>query len=259
MIMIIIYDEGKMNMRVLLQTMLLVLLTISIPIEAMAYSYGDPSEEQVAIAYEEMMGYLNNDDYDKAREMFNTVKEEIQLHMGNEVVANVEEAFDAEDKESIINHMQTILVLNISRRLGAIEKKFDDVDKNKVLLAKANATYKVLSPNVQNEKPETNSKIKEEFENALKALGNPGLFGVGEKEADFEGYKESKEVILNELKQYFDLESVEVGHYANDGTSDDGQNSTQSWTDYAQLKNWVPMIVIAVIIIGVVFYVRRRR
>ncbi len=246
-------------MRVLMQSVLLLLLTIMIPVEAMAYSYGDPSEEPIAIAYEEMVSYLDNENYNKAEELFGTVKEEIQLHMGNEVVNNVEEAFDEKDKEAIIDHMQTILVLNISRRLGAIEEKFDEVDKNKILIAKANATYKVLSPAVQNENPELDTQLKDEFENALNALGNPGLFGVGEKEANPEGFKTSKENILNELKQFFDLESVDVGHYAADGSEEDSASNTQTWTDYAQLKNWLPILILAVIIIGVVIYVRRKR
>ncbi|WP_349408078.1 hypothetical protein [Pseudalkalibacillus sp. SCS-8] len=246
-------------MHKFVQAILAIAILMMIPMDAMAYSYGDPSEEPVAIAYEEIVGYLNDDQIGKAEEVFGTIEEEVRLHMGDEVVKDVEKAFEDEDKETIIEHMQTVLVLNISRRLNAIEEKFDEVDKNKVLLAKANATYKALSPTIQNENAEMDAELKDEFEKALKALGNPGLFGVGEQESDENAFTESKETILEDLKQFFDLESVEVGHYASEGIDEDTSQNTETWTDYAQLKNWLPILILLIIIVGVIVYVRRKR
>ncbi len=42
-----------------------------------------------------------------------------------------------------------MLVLNVARRLANVEKNFDNYDTSKRLLAKAFATYKALSPIVQ--------------------------------------------------------------------------------------------------------------
>ncbi|ARI77953.1 hypothetical protein [Halobacillus mangrovi] len=242
---------------------MMLFITFSIQTNVAAYSYGDPSEEKIAEVYKDMVVKLNQTppNFEEAEALYNTVKEEVDMHMGEDVSEVILDSIENKDKEATIENMQKLLALNISRRLEAIEKNFDDYDTSKKLLAKGNATYEALSPAVADENSELDGKIKDEFDQALEALGNPGLFGVGEKESDKEQFVSSKDFILEELKQPFDIEEYSAGHFTESAT--EGENGSQSavdkYTDFSELKNWLPLLVIGIVIIGVVIYFIRRK
>lgn len=231
---------------------------------ASAYSYGDPSEEKVAEAYKEMVIKLNEEppNFGEAKKIFDSVKEEIAMHMGSEPTSVIEKDFENENKEAIIKDYEKILVLNIARRMESIEKNFNDYDTGKKLLAKAFATYEAISPNVQGENAEKDKSLRDAFDKSLEALGNPGLFGVGQKESDPDAFKEHKEFILKELQEQFKLESLDVGHFSESATEQEqsaGGKGGNDWTDRSSLKNWLPIAIIAALIAGAVIYAVRKR
>jgi hypothetical protein len=229
--------------------------------QAYGYSYGDPNEEKVAEAYKEMLIKLNDTppDYKSAEVIFDSVKEEIDMHMGKEPGVAVINHLNKEDKDAVISDMEKILVLNISRRLDNIDKNFEEYDTSKKLLAKAFATYKALSPVVEEKSPEANQKINTNFEKALEALGNPGLFGVGEQESNYDQFKENKDEILSELKELFNMKSVEVGHFTEEDFQSTEQYNNGDWTDLSNFKNWVPIILLVGAMVAIVVYVQRKR
>lgn len=246
----------------LLFVLLLVSQTFSLTNVVSAYSYGDPNEEKVAEAYKEMQAKLNENpaNYQAARQIYETVQEEIDMHMGPEPSKVILEDFEKENKDEIISDMQKILVLNISRRMENIEENLEEYDTSKKLLAKAFATYEALSPIVSERDKSIDEKIKNHFDESLVALGNPGLFGVGKKETDPESFKENKVFILNELQKQFELESLEVGHFSESANEEDqtsGEN--KGWTDLSKIKNWLPLIVLILVIASVVVYATRKR
>ncbi|KMM37470.1 hypothetical protein [Guptibacillus hwajinpoensis] len=236
--------------------------TLSVPDLAQAYSYGDPTEEIVAEAYVEMSAKLNESPpkYEEANEIFASVSDEIKLHMGDDAVQAVQSELDDENKEAVIKNMQEILVLNISRRLEGVEQDFEEYDTTRKLVGKADATYKKLSPVVKQDNQDLDETIKAEFETLLNSLGNPGLFGVGEKESDKEQFIESKKIILDGLKAQFDMKSVEIGHFGESATDEEtASNGKTEWTDLGQLSNWLPLVLLIVVIASVVIYTKRRR
>jgi hypothetical protein len=198
--------------------LLIVVLTYSFPMSANAYTYGDPNEEALAEAYKKMLIELdkNPPDYVTAEKHFNTVKEEVDMHMGPEPSEVILENLENKDKEQTINNLDQLLVLNIARRLENVDKNFSEYETSKRLLAKGFATYEALSPKVEARNPEMDKEIKSEFDKALSALGNPGLFGVGQKEADQKAFDASKDKIFSLLQKEFNLKSLEVGHFAED-------------------------------------------
>ncbi|SEA25411.1 hypothetical protein SAMN05421743_103313 [Thalassobacillus cyri] len=242
---------------------IMVLLTFSIQSNAAAYSYGDPSEEKIAQVYEKMVAKLNQSppDFEEAEALFNTVKEEVDMHMGKEASELVLNSIEEEDKEATINNMQKLLGLNIARRLNAIENNFEEYDTSKKLLAKGFATYKALSPAIEEQDSELDAQIREQFDLALDALGNPGLFGVGEKESDKEQYLESKSFILEALKEPLNIEEFNAGHFTGSATAEenDNQSTNDKYTDFTEWKNWLPLIVLIGVIIAVVLYFLKRR
>lgn len=226
---------------------------------AFAYSYGDPNEEKLAEVYKEMLVKLdeNPPNFSAVKKLYETQKEEIDMHMGPEpsklIMANIND----KDKEAAIINMEKLLVLNVARRLENIEKNFSEYDTSKKLLAKGFATYDALAPKVEAENPDTDKKIRADFDQALEALGNPGLFGVGKKEANLDAFKENKVEILNSLKTEFKLKSLEVGHFSESTTE---QNTgKKDWTDISNIRNWIPLILIAGVIIAVIIFVIRKR
>jgi hypothetical protein len=260
-IIIIIIVGGKHMKKAIFFCLTLILILINgNPQPASAYSYGDPNEELVAEVYKEMQLKLDEDppNFSAAKSLFETVKEEIDMHMGTEPGEVIMKSIDAEDKEATLDNMEKLLVLNVARRLESIEKNFEEYDTSKKLLAKGFATYQALSPKVEANDTEVNKEIKADFDAALAALGNPGLFGVGKKPSDIEAFKTSKEKILNALQEQFNLASLEVGHFT-EGAEEEGTGKKE-WTDLSNIRNWIPIIVIIAVIAAVVFIgIRKRR
>ena len=73
-----------MKKRMLLSFTVLFLFTHVFSITANAYTYGDPNKEELAEAYKEMLIELdkNPPDFSTARKHYETVKEEVDMHMG---------------------------------------------------------------------------------------------------------------------------------------------------------------------------------
>lgn len=228
-------------------------------LSASAYTYGDPNEEALAEVYKKMMIELDEKpaDYATAQKHFETVKEEVDMHMGPEPAKLIVENLEEEEKEQVIENMDKLLVLNIARRLENIEKNFTEYDTSKRLLAKAHATYETLSPKVEASSPDVDQKVKTAFDQALNALGNPGLFGVGKQEASLDGFKESKETILTTLQKEFNLKSLEIGHFSESAT--EKEKIKNEWTDVSNIRNWIPLLLIVGLIMAVVVVARRKR
>jgi len=227
---------------------------------ANAYTYGDPNKEEVAEAYKEMLVKLDEEppNFAESKKIYEAVKEEVDMHMGAEPSEFILAGIDSEDKEAVIENMEKLLVLNIARRLENIEGKFTEYDTSKKLLAKAFATYEALSPKVEAQNPELDQKIKTSFDEALNALGNPGLFGVGKKESDLEAFKANKEEILTSLQKEFKLKSLEVGHFSESAIETESSGKKE-WTDISNFRNWIPLILLVAAIAGVVVFTIRKR
>ncbi|MFX3623991.1 MAG: hypothetical protein ACE3JP_08110 [Ectobacillus sp.] len=234
---------------------------LSIHTSAFAYSYGDPNEEKIAEAYKEMVIQLdkNPPNYKEAKKIYQTVQEEIDMHMGPEPSEVMLSSLDKEEKEEIVKNMQRVLVLNINRRLVNIDKQFEEYDTSKRLLAKAFATYEALSPVIVAKDKELDAKMRDEFNKALEALGNPGLFGVGKKEANKEVFGQSKAFILDNLKKEFDIKDFKAGHFKESATEDTAAVEKTEWTDLKNIKNWLPLLVIAGVLVAVIVYAIKKR
>ena len=114
----------------------IIVLIFSFPNLSQAYSYGDPNQEVVADAYEQMAAALAKEppNFAEAAASFDQVKEELESHMGKQPVDMVQSALEEQDKDTVITLMQKILVLNIARRLEAVN--VTDYPNAKLLLAK---------------------------------------------------------------------------------------------------------------------------
>jgi hypothetical protein len=249
-----------MTKRMLLPFIVIFLLTQVFSTTANAYSYGDPNKEELAEVYKKMLLELdkNPPDFNTARKHYETVKEEVDMHMGPDPSKIIMQNFEDKDKEQTIENMDELLVLNIARRLENVESNFSEFDTSKRLLAKGFATYEALSPKIEAKNSDLDKDIKAEFDKALESLGNPGLFGVGQKEADQESFIASKEKILSTLQTEFNIKSLEVGHFSESATETE-QVKNNDWTDLSNIRNWIPIIIIVAVIAFVIFVAKRKK
>jgi len=236
----------------------LILVVSGVQSTGYAYSYGDPNKEAVADAYELMVGALMKapPNFSEAQAAFDPVKEELSMHMGDEPVAIVQKALDNQQKEETINLMQQVLVLNIARRFEGIH--LDDYANAKLILAKGYATYKSLSPAVAHKDEELDKNIHDSFNQALQALGNPGLFGVGKKETNPALFDESKNFILTSLQNFFGMKSLEVGHFVEGAEGSAGGSAGHNTEQGSNTYIWI-IVGVVVIFLATLFFWRRKK
>ncbi len=175
---------------------------LALPAQASAYSYGDPNKEEIAEAYKDIAAALSKspEDWNGAYQAFSGKKAEIKLEFGDSVAQTLENNFTQKQKDLVLNNYKAVLVLNIDRRLDNAEKQFSDYSKAKLLLAKARGTFNVLESSVS---AATGKKVYDGFDQALKALGNPGLFGVGTEPADKDAFLKQTAQIRASVKPLF--------------------------------------------------------
>ncbi|MFC4812887.1 hypothetical protein [Paenibacillus sp. GCM10023250] len=195
-------------MRTMLKSaMLLVAIFFALaPAGAWAYSYGDANKEDVAETFKLVVSSLGKSpaDWNAAEAAHKERREEIVSHFGEDVAAALDANLKARDAELTIANYKAILIMNLDRRFDNALQSIADYTQAKLLLAKARATYEALAPYAEAKlTPEALNGLSADFDAALDAIGNPGLFGVGRKDADAEALKADANKIYGALKPLF--------------------------------------------------------
>ncbi|HEY0827963.1 MAG TPA: hypothetical protein VGE40_07710 [Bacilli bacterium] len=191
---------------------LLVMLMLVVPNVILAYSYGDPNQDEVAESFKEIAVKLNASsvDWKGASEIYKVRRAEIASHFGESIAVTLDHNFADKNKALVLSNFKYVLVLNLDRRFEYALKDIEDYAKSKLLLAKAKGTFGVLSPYVEAKKPGLESKILIAFDAALEALGNPGLFGVGEESVNPQEFEKQTSYILQSVKPLFPYTAYKI-------------------------------------------------
>lgn len=199
-----------------------ILLWVSIlwsPHTVSAYSYGDPTMEDVAETYKTIDLRLSSSppDWQGAFDAYKVRRAEISSHFGEPIAVTLDHNFQAENKELLIQNYKYVLYINLDRRFNYAKKDIDDYSKSKLLLAKAKGTFDVIKPYVKSQLPQKEIEdLETAFEKALEALGNPGLFGMGKKPVKPEVLEEQTKYILETLKPLFSYTAFEAEPQTNE-------------------------------------------
>ncbi|WP_100402164.1 hypothetical protein [Bacillus sp. FJAT-42315] len=186
-----------------------ILNSFAFPLNTAAYSYGDPNEEKMAEAYKELTVHLDHDDWGKVKEVYQTYEKDFSLYF-KKTVPDIEKAIESKDKELMRRSWQAAMRLNIERRLHFAQEQFDDYGQAKLLLAKARGTFAVLEPEMVEQTDQTTvDSIYKAFDDSLKALGNPGLFGIGDQQNDPETFTKQTQFIIDTIQPIFPIVSEE--------------------------------------------------
>ncbi len=239
----------------LFSVLIMIFILTASPLQAFGYSYGDPGEEQLAEAYKELEKYAEQGNWDEARKVYESYQKEFDLYF-TKTKPFIEQALEEEDKELLLESYQAALRLNIERRLHFAQEKFEDYGEAKLLLAKARGTFNVLEPVVvEREGQKTADAVYKHFDNALEALGNPGLFGIGNADSDEETFTRETNAILEKTEPIFPLpqENEDESHLTEENLELNEEEAGNS-------SFWLWFTVgLAVLFIAIVLIGRRKR
>lgn len=195
-------------MKKIVLTLFMFIMVIGVPMQANAYSYGDPNLEDVAESFKSVVAALSKatPDWTQAESVYKERRSEIASHFGATVATTLDTNFKSKNKDLVIANFKGVLLKNLDRRFTYAKQDVNNYTEAKLLLAKAKATYETLSPYIADTKKV--SAAMTSFEVALDALGNPGLFGVGKKEQQPEVFKKQVDLIYNGVKPLFPFKVV---------------------------------------------------
>lgn len=165
-----------------------------------AYSYASAGKEPTLDGQDGILNAINENDFKKASEVFIKYKDQYKYlndEFNKELYNSLESSIKNKDKKNIVKWLRVSLALEVERRLDGGLKNINDFNVSKVMLAKANKYYKIISGSLDFK---VNKKLKNAMKNCIASIGNPGLFGVGAKEANIEEYKKNQEIALEILK-----------------------------------------------------------
>ena len=152
---------------------ILVLISLIASINLQAYSYAAAGKEPTIDSREGILGAINSDNFVLAKEILE------------------------KDKQKINKWLDVSIATEIQRRLDGGLKNIDNFNIAKVMLAKADKFYKLLSVSLDKE---FDTKLREALFQCTDSIGNPGLFGVGAKPVNKQKYIENKKIVDELLK-----------------------------------------------------------
>jgi len=199
--------------RILSLTALLFLIgTALLPASAFAYTYGDPNKEDLAETFKAVVTAAANGDWTGATEAHKVRRAEIVSHFGEDAAAELDRNLQDKNKAELTANYKGLLVMNLHRRFESAKQLVTDYTQAKMLLAKARATFDTLKPYLADRlSAEEIGALEGRFETALKAIGNPGLFGVGKAEPDPALLEDNVDAIYGTVAPLFPFKGAAAG------------------------------------------------
>ncbi|MDH5510357.1 MAG: hypothetical protein OEZ32_08380 [Nitrospinota bacterium] len=154
---------------------------------AAGYGYAE-AEDPVVVIFRDGVTSARIGDFAQASAK---AKEALALIAGHKyngasLVSGIEEAAKSKNAPAMAEILANVVYLSLKEKLEAnIDTNLKDFNRCKARLFLARKNYlDVLEGNLKKNRPEDSQAILKEFDEAMAALGNPGLFGIGQKPAD---------------------------------------------------------------------------
>lgn len=179
---------------------LLFIVAIVTSINLNAYSYAAAGKEPTLDAKEAILKAINSDDFNIAKTTFLKYEENYKYlndEFNSTLFEGLKIAIEEKNKNNIAKWLDISIASEIQRRLDGGLKNIKQFNIAKVMLAKANKFYKLLSPSLE---IQIDKNLSLAIEKCIKSIGNPGLFGVGAKPINIDEYKKNQEIAIKILK-----------------------------------------------------------
>ncbi|WP_203234843.1 hypothetical protein [Modicisalibacter coralii] len=177
---------------------LLVLLALTTG-QAWAYSYAAAGKEPLIEGRQALLDALAADDQAKALETLEDLKPELaylQEDFDRDYYAELESAVKSGDTDTVVAALDSAFVAEIRRRLDGAGEHLDDYQTAKALVFKAKRFLDLVTPQLD---ADARDAANQAINAGMDALGNPGVFGVGQKPADPDAYREARKHLLEVL------------------------------------------------------------
>ena len=183
-----------------MKSLLLFIVTIITTINLNAYSYAAAGKEPTIDAKEAILKAINGDDFQGAKAVFTKYMKNYQYlndEFNSKLFDALKTAIEKKDKKNIAKWLDISIASEIQRRLDGGIKNIKQFNVAKVMLAKANKFYKILSPSIESGK---DKQLTQAIKKCIESIGNPGLFGVGARPANIEIYKQNQQIAVEILQ-----------------------------------------------------------
>ena len=162
-----------------MRILVLFISSLIFSLQAYAYSYAAAGKEPVLETREAVLKAIKAQDYESASKATERIQEEI-IYLEGKFKAGLnnalKDALKNKDEKAVFNAFNMILAAEVQRRVDGAKTSIKHFQKTKVLIVKAKKYLDLLLPSYT----ATNKKeIEALYAKAKKAIGNPGLFGVG--------------------------------------------------------------------------------
>ncbi|HEB72404.1 MAG TPA: hypothetical protein ENI77_07265 [Nitrospirae bacterium] len=181
-------------MRKALFGLTLLFFTLSWPHYAFSYGYAEAEDEMVIIFREGLIA-VSEGKWDLAQKKS---EEGISAQKGHlfevdKLRPEFNAAIEKKDTSKTAELFANLVYISIREKLyRCMRDGLKDFKNNKARLGLARKSYlDALDGNVKKQDPKKSEAILKQFDIALEAVGNPGLFGVGARQADPEGFKQA--------------------------------------------------------------------
>ncbi|MEX6505491.1 hypothetical protein [Jiella sp. M17.18] len=171
-------------MRRLTILVLMVLAVAGWTGRANAYSYAAAGAEPLLDGREALMGAIDKGDWAAAQTALDGMKADLTYLDENDdpgIAKAFADAMAAKDGKAVHQALMRAYADEIERRLKGARDNLKDYQTAKVLVVKAQRFFSAMAADLQ---PDTRKTVEDGLKQALDAIGNPGVFGVGASDPD---------------------------------------------------------------------------
>ncbi|AGH81952.1 hypothetical protein PCNPT3_10070 [Psychromonas sp. CNPT3] len=167
---------------------------------AQAYSYAAAGKEPLIDGREIILSALNANDFNAAAQGAAGLKKEFAYLLKEhniDLFTPMQEALASKDASAIKVVLDKALEEEIVRRLEGAQNNLGDYQVAKVLVVKSKLFLDLLLPNYDEK---TRAQANLAIQGVLTAIGNPGVFGVGQAPADENAFKVQRDLLMKTIQ-----------------------------------------------------------
>jgi hypothetical protein len=152
--------------------------------QSFAYSYAAAGKEPLIEGRETLLKALSANDYTAVQTAYDSMLAEFVYfneHHGLNVDEQMQTAITDQNQQGVATALTTTMKAEVMRRLEGAEQNINDYQVAKVLVVKSKLFIDLLAADLT---ADNRQKADLAIRGALASIGNPGVFGVGQKPAD---------------------------------------------------------------------------
>ncbi|WP_158243108.1 hypothetical protein [Acidimangrovimonas sediminis] len=199
------------------------------PAPVFAYSYAANGEEPLLQGRAALFAAVAKGDWAGAEAAYKVMKPDLSYldeFEDSGISQRFETALSAQDAAAVQAAFTRAAADEIVRRMNGARDNLDTYQVAKTLVVTANRFFAAIEPDVD---PAIARRIQAELSRAADAIGNPGVFGVGQKKPDPQDFDEAKAGIVAALKPIRGTAGATAAEpAAGQGTDSSGTNAPTS-------------------------------